>query len=483
MHRPQIVAPGGSHQKAITAAKYGAEEVYMGVPFTSLRMRSNKLGDFTKLKKTVDEVQALGSKVFLTMNIFPRNVDIKIFEATVEKVAEMGADAIIFSDPGTFHILRKYMPDIPLHLSTQTTTLNYSAVQFWQDLGVKRIVLARELHIDEIKEIKERVPGMELEVFVQGAMCMTYSGRCLLGDYMGGRPGNKGECNHACRFKYKVWLEEERRPGKFFQLDQGEDGTSFIMSSRDLCTIKRLAEIIPYVDAMKIEWRSKSEFYVWGMVKAYKHVRDAIVDGTPIDPTLLDLVNVIPHREYRDGFLFNSIKDFPDTEDQQFAWEDENTSNENNENSDAGCCTWTGEASCCQNASWDEGKTCSCKSESDASDALSIKDVKLEQDMSITKSAAGPLFARNYHGQIGEENLEINGEVYHKFTPKEVVEPGMELHYLTPSTYGTLKIISLCNAQGKLLEKGTCNTPNIYIKTDVELQGGELLYVLPFRSE
>ena len=114
------------------------------------------------------------------MNIFPRNVDIKIFEATVEKVAEMGADAIIFSDPGTFHVLKKYMPDTPLHLSTQTTTLNYSAVQFWYDIGVKRVVLARELHIDEIKEIKEKVPGMELEVFVQGAMCMTYSGRCLL---------------------------------------------------------------------------------------------------------------------------------------------------------------------------------------------------------------------------------------------------------------------------------------------------------------
>ena len=451
-HRPAIVAPGGSHQKAVTAAKYGAEEVYMGVPFTSLRMRSNKLGDFVKLKKTVDEVHNLGSKVFLTMNIFPRNVDIKIFEATVEKVAEMGADAIIFSDPGTFHVLKKYMPDTPLHLSTQTTTLNYSAVQFWYDIWVKRVVLARELHIDEIKEIKEKVPGMELEVFVHGAMCMTYSGRCLLWDYMGGRPGNKGECNHACRFKYKVWLEEERRPGKFFQLDQGEDGTNFIMSSRDLCTIDRLEEIIPYIDAMKIEGRSKSEFYVWWMVSAYKHVRDALIDGTPIDPEIKNLVNVIPHREYRDGFLFHNIKEFPDRENNDHAREAENPQIEENQTS---------------------------VSDNNEEEIKS----NLARNSSITKTCAGPLFARNYFGQVLSESIEINGEIYHKISPKEVIEPGMQLHYLTPNSYGLLTITKIINLQGKELEKGTCNTPNIYIKTDIELQGEELLYIHPNNEE
>ncbi len=451
-HRPAIVAPGGSHQKAVTAAKYGAEEVYMGVPFTSLRMRSNKLGDFVKLKKTVDEVHNLGSKVFLTMNIFPRNVDIKIFEATVEKVAEMGADAIIFSDPGTFHVLKKYMPDTALHLSTQTTTLNYSAVQFWYDIWVKRVVLARELHIDEIKEIKEKVPGMELEVFVHGAMCMTYSGRCLLWDYMGGRPGNKGECNHACRFKYKVWLEEERRPGKFFQLDQGEDGTNFIMSSRDLCTIDRLEEIIPYIDAMKIEGRSKSEFYVWGMVSAYKHVRDALIDGTPIDPEIKNLVNVIPHREYRDGFLFHNIKEFPDRENNDHAREPETLQIEENQTSVS-----------------DNNKE-------------EIKS-NLARNSSITKTCAGPLFARNYFGQVLSESIEINGETYHKISPKEVIEPGMQLHYLTPNSYGLLTITKIINLQGKELEKGTCNTPNIYIKTNIELQGEELLYIHPNNEE
>ncbi len=155
---------------------------------------------------------------------------------------------------------------------------------------------------------------MELEVFVHGAMCMSYSGRCLLGDYMNGRPGNKGECSHACRFGYKVWLEEERRPGKLFQLEEGEDGTNYILSSRDLCTIEKLAEVIPYVDAMKIEGRSKSEFYVGAIVKAYKHMRDAILKGTAIDPQIQDLVNQVPHREYWSGFLFNDLKNFPETE-------------------------------------------------------------------------------------------------------------------------------------------------------------------------
>lgn len=411
MSLPTIVAPGGSYQKALTAARYGAEEVYMGVPFTSLRMRQNKIGDFTQLKETIDAVHALGTKALLTMNIFPRNMDIKIFEATVEKIADVGADAIIFSDPGTFHVLRKYLPNTPLHLSTQTSTMNYSAVQFWYDMGVKRVVLARELHLEEIKEIKKQVPSMELEVFVHGAMCMSYSGRCLLGDYMNGRPGNKGECSHACRFGYKVWIEEERRPGKLMQLEEGEDGTNYILSSRDLCTIEKLQEILPYVDAMKIEGRSKSEFYVGAIVKAYKHVRDAILQGKPIDPEIQDLVNQVPHREYWSGFLFNDLKNFPETE------------------------SFT------------------------------------------TKTSPGPLFNRNYFGIIEDEQVEIEGELYARFTPKEVIEVGTELSYLTPKAKGKLTITGIRDAKGKVLEKGTCNTPNIYIKADCILTGGEILYI------
>lgn len=191
MNIPTIVAPGGSYEKAIIAASYGAEEVYIGVPYTSLRMRQNKVRDFEILTETIKKIHSYGSKALLTMNIFPRNTDIKIFELVAEKIANCGADAIIFSDLGTYKIIKKHFPNVPLHLSTQTSTLNYAAVQFWADLGVKRIVCARELHVDELKEIKERVPNMELEVFVHGAMCMTYSGRCLLGEYCSGRDGNK----------------------------------------------------------------------------------------------------------------------------------------------------------------------------------------------------------------------------------------------------------------------------------------------------
>ena len=174
------------------------------------------------------------------------------------------------------------------------------------------------------------------------------------------------------------------------------------------------------------------------MVSAYKHVRDALIDGTPIDPEIKNLVNVIPHREYRDGFLFHNIKEFPDIEENQTSVSD------NNE---------------------EEIKS------------------NLARNSSITKTCAGPLFARNYFGQVLSESIEINGETYHKISPKEVIEPGMQLHYLTPNSYGLLTITKIINLQGKELEKGTCNTPNIYIKTNIELQGEELLYIHPNNEE
>ncbi len=412
MYKPTIVAPGWSYEKAMVASHYWAEEVYVGVPFTSLRMRQNKIYNFDDLKKTVDDLHKNGSKALLTMNIFPRNMDIKIFEETVAQIADVGADAIIFSDPGTFHIIRKYMPNIPLHLSTQSSTMNYAAVQFWKDMGIKRIVFARELNIEEIKEIREKVPEMEIEVFVHGAMCMSYSGRCLLGDYMSGRPGNKWECSHACRFKYKVRLEEERRPGKLFQLEWDEGG-SHILSSKDLCTIERLKEIIPYVDAIKIEWRSKSEFYVWAVVKAYKHVRDAIIEGKKIDENVANLVNVIPHRAYREGFLFNKLSEFPE-------WE-----------------TPLG---------------------------------------STTLESAGPLFNRNYFGMFSNQYIEKNKKKYFHIEPKEVITPGMKIKYLSPTKMGELEILDILDAKGNQVEKAHCNSWAMYILTNKQLEGWEILY-------
>lgn len=434
MHKPTIVAPGWSHDKAMVASHYGAEEVYVGVPFTSLRMRQNKIYTFDDLKKTVDDLHKNGSKALLTMNIFPRNTDIKIFEDTVKQIADVGADAIIFSDPGTFHIIRKYMPDTPLHLSTQSSTMNYAAVQFWKDMGVKRIVFARELNIEEIKEIREKVPWMEIEVFVHGAMCMSYSGRCLLGDYMSWRPGNKGECSHACRFKYKVRLEEERRPGKLFQLEWDEDW-SHILSSKDLCTIDKLKEIIPYVDAIKIEWRSKSEFYVWAVVKAYKHVRDAIIEWKKIDEKVANLVNVIPHREYREGFLFNKLRDFP------------------------------------------EGEVIARNEETKQSELRSPHSVRDDQRVgSTTLDSAGPLFNRNYFGMFSDQFLEKNGKKYFHIEPKEVITPGMKIKFLSPTEMGELEVLDILDAKGNQMEKAHCNSWEIYILTNKKLEGREILY-------
>lgn len=430
----KLVAPGWSYNKAITASQYGADEVYVWVPFTSLRMRQNKIQSFDDLKKTIQALHSNKTKALLTMNIFPRNHDIKIFESVVEKISDVGADAIIFSDPWTFKIIRKYLPNTDLHLSTQTSTMNYWAVQFRYDLGVKRVVLARELHIDEIIDIKKKVPKMELEVFVHGAMCMSYSWRCLLWDYMSGRPGNKWECSHACRFKYKVRLEEERRPGKLFQLKWDEAGTH-ILSSKDLCVIDSLAEILPYVDALKIEWRSKSEFYVWSVVKAYRHAIDSISKNKKPNPEILNLVNVIPHRQYRNGFLFNKVQDYPEGEPV--------IASEWNERSDL---------------------------------KIASPSARKDNVTSTTLDSAWPLFNRNYFWIFTDNFIQHNGKKYFQIAPKEVIIRWTKVKFISPKSMWELKILDILNSKWKELEKATCNTPDIYILTDQKLSGREILY-------
>lgn len=315
MKKPEIVAPGGSYEKAMIAARFGADAVYVWVPFLSLRMRQNKIKNFDELKRTIDDLHKLWVKAYLTINIFPRNTDIKIIESTIEQIWKLWADSVIFSDPGVFTTLKKYLWDsVNYHLSTQTNTLNAMAVKFWYDLWVDRIVVARELSIKEIKEIKEQVPWVEIEAFVHGAMCMTYSGRCLLWEYFSWRDGNKWECSHVCRYNFNVYLEEEKRPGKFFKVEEDETG-SFLLSSKDLCVIEHEDDLLA-IDAWKIEWRSKSEFYVWSTTKAYSHLRDCLVEGKKTEREILDLVYQIPHRQYWDGFLFNSIRAAPDGEEE-----------------------------------------------------------------------------------------------------------------------------------------------------------------------
>jgi len=312
--KPEIVAPGGSYEKAMIAARFGADAVYVWVPFLSLRMRQNKIKNFDTLKKTIDDLHSLWVKAYLTINIFPRNTDIKVIESVINEISKLNMDAVIFSDPGVFTTLKKYLWDkVRYHLSTQTNTLNWMAVKFWADLGVNRIVVARELNIEEIREIKKNVPEVEIEAFVHGAMCMTYSWRCLLWEYFSWRDGNKGECSHVCRYKFNVYLEEEKRPGKFFKVEEDETG-SFLLSSKDLCIIEHWEELLD-IDAWKIEWRSKSEFYVGSVVKAYSHLRDCLVEWKQAEREILDLVYHIPHRQYWDGFLFNNIRTAPESEE------------------------------------------------------------------------------------------------------------------------------------------------------------------------
>ena len=311
----EIVAPGWSYKKAMIAARFGADAIYVWVPFLSLRMRQNKIKDFETLKKTIKDIHAMWKKAYLTINIFPRNTDIKLIEMTIEQIQDLWADAVIFSDPWVFMILKKYLKDnIRYHLSTQTNTLDSLAVQFWADQWVDRVVLARELAIKEILEIKKAVPHIQLEAFVHGAMCMTYSWRCLLWEYFSWRDGNKWECSHVCRYKFNVYLEEEKRPWKYFKVEEDDTG-SFLLSSKDLCTIDHWQELFEAIDAWKIEWRSKSEFYVWAVAKAYSHLRDSTKEWKKPNKQILDLVYDIPHRQYWDGFLFNNIRTAPDGEE------------------------------------------------------------------------------------------------------------------------------------------------------------------------
>src|SRR5574344_2585387 len=237
MKKPELLLPAGSFEKLEYALNYGADAVYLGTVDFSLRaMRKGELITVENLKKSIDYVHTLGKKAYLTLNIFAFNSDIENVDKYLEKIKEVKPDAIIVSDFGIYRRIRKYLPEIDLHISTQTNILNYETVKFWQDLGATRTILARELSIKEIAEIKKKVPDMELEVFVHGAQCVSFSGRCMLSDYMTGgeRKANHGGCAQPCRWSYK--LLEETRPGEYFEINENERGTH-ILSPKDLALI------------------------------------------------------------------------------------------------------------------------------------------------------------------------------------------------------------------------------------------------------
>ena len=304
MREVELLLPAGNMEKLEYAIKYGANAVYLGVVEFSLRaMRKGELITPDNLKQAIELAHSLGAKAYLTLNIFAFNNDIKLLESCIDKFKEAAPDAVILSDFGIFNLVRRYMPQTPVHVSTQTNTLNYESVKFWRDLGASRVILARELPIKDIAEIRRQVPDIELECFVHGAQCVSFSGRCLLSDYFskGERKANHGNCSQPCRWSYK--LVESTRPNEYYEINQDERG-SHILSPKDLCLVEYLPQLIEAgVDSLKIEGRTKSLYYVSATAKAYRGAIDEILSGKTDDlhKYFVELQKV-GNRGYTQGF-------------------------------------------------------------------------------------------------------------------------------------------------------------------------------------
>lgn len=304
MKKPELLMPAGNIEKLKYAVKYGADAVYLGVVDFSLRaMRKGELITMDNLKYAIETAHKMNSKAYLTLNIFAFNSDIKSLESCMEKIQETNPDALIISDPGIMRLARKYMPETAIHISTQANILNCEAVKFWQDTGATRCILARELSIKDVAEIKKKVPDMELECFIHGAQCVSFSGRCLLSDYMTGgeRKANSGNCSQPCRWSYK--LLEETRPGQYQEIIQDEKGTH-ILSTKDLCLVKHLKEMTDAgIDSFKVEGRTKSLYYVSAVAKTYRQAIDVVMSNPDADmqPYFDELLKV-GNRGYTTGF-------------------------------------------------------------------------------------------------------------------------------------------------------------------------------------
>ncbi|KAB2908109.1 MAG: U32 family peptidase C-terminal domain-containing protein [Ignavibacteriales bacterium] len=344
MQTPELLMPAGDLEKLKFAFAYGADAVYAGVPMFSLRARENRFKTHG-IKEAIDYTHSLGKKIYLTVNIFPHNSKLDPMINAIEQMAELKPDAFIMADPGVIYFARKIAPQIPIHLSTQANNINWASAMFWRDLGVTRIILSRELSLKEVRTIHEKVPDIELEFFVHGSICMAYSGRCLLSNYMSYRDANQGTCSHSCRWQYKVYkgyeenpgyevaatedemtedgvydpvyrplegnfyLEEQQRPGEFLETDEDEFGT-YIMNSRDLCAIEYLQELKDAgVVSFKVEGRSKSIYYAASVARTYRKAIDEMELG--IKPTF-DYVTELAktaNRGFIPGFLVANPKE------------------------------------------------------------------------------------------------------------------------------------------------------------------------------
>ena len=306
--KPELLAPAGDWEKLQMAVLYGADAVYLAG--TSFGMRSFA-GNFSdeELPRAVDFAHRHGVKVHATVNTMPRSGEVDRLPEHLEKLNDAGVDALILADLGAFTLAGRYAPRCQRHISTQQSIANYACAQAWFDLGAQRVVLARELGMDEIREIRRRVdPALELETFCHGAMCVSYSGRCLLSNYMTGRDSNRGACAQPCRYQYA--LMEEKRPGEYFPVFEDEKGT-YIMNSRDMCMIDHLDDLMDAgVDCLKIEGRAKSAYYAAIVTGAYRHVLDDVAAGRPVDPVWRDEVEHVSHRHYSTGFFYGQPGQF-----------------------------------------------------------------------------------------------------------------------------------------------------------------------------
>ncbi len=300
--KPELLCPAGDMEKLKMAVLYGADAVYLGG--TSFGMRSFA-GNFDRdeLPEAVRYAHSHGVRAHVTVNTMPRNEETANLPEYLRSLDAAGVDALIVADLGVFTMAGKYAPNCERHISTQQSIANYACAQAWYDLGAQRVVLARELSLPEIREIRARVPEkLELETFCHGAMCVSYSGRCLLSNYMTGRDSNRGECAQPCRYQYA--LMEEKRPGEYFPVFEDEKGT-YIMNSRDMCMIDHLDDLMDAgIDCLKIEGRAKSAYYAAIVTGAYRHVLDDLEAGRAPDPVWRDEVEHVSHRHYSTGFFY-----------------------------------------------------------------------------------------------------------------------------------------------------------------------------------
>lgn len=334
---PELLSPAGSLKNMRYAFAYGADAVYAGQPRYSLRVRNNEF-DHANLAIGIAEAHAQGKQFYVVVNIAPHNAKLKTFLKDLEPVVAMAPDALIMSDPGLIMLVREHFPQMPIHLSVQANAVNWASVEFWRRQGLSRVILSRELALEEIEQIRHEVPGIELEVFVHGALCMAYSGRCLLSGYINRRDPNQGTCTNACRWQYQATpaaenetgdivrlveptlgegaptnqaflLQESTRPGEQMAAFEDEHGT-YIMNSKDLRALQHVPRLVAMgVHSLKIEGRTKSHFYCARTAQAYRRAIDDAVAGRPFDASLMHDLESLANRGYTEGFLRRHVHD------------------------------------------------------------------------------------------------------------------------------------------------------------------------------